>query len=65
VNFPDIEYADSTEHALQDAGACVVCTDWDEFAVLNAELNEMAKPIVVDGRRVIERRLRLIYEGLT
>ncbi|QAY18839.1 nucleotide sugar dehydrogenase [Halorubrum ezzemoulense] len=65
AHFPDVEYADSAAAALDGASACVVCTDWDEFAALDAEFDAMDAPIVVDGRRIIERRDGLTYEGLT
>jgi len=63
--YPDIEYADSAAAALTGASGAVVVTDWDEFAALDAEFDEMAAPIVVDGRRIIERRDGITYEGLT
>ena len=65
AHFPDVEYADSAAAALDGASACVVCTDWDEFAALDAEFDAMANPVVVDGRRVVERRDGITYEGLT
>jgi len=63
--YPDIEYADSAANALAGASGAVVVTDWDEFAALDAEFDDMAAPVVVDGRRIIERRDGLTYEGLT
>jgi len=63
--YPDIEYADSAAAALDGASGAVVVTDWDEFAALGAEFDEMADPVVVDGRRIIERRDGITYEGLT
>jgi UDPglucose 6-dehydrogenase len=65
AHFPDVEYADSAAAALDGASACVVCTDWDEFAALDAEFDAMANPVVVDGRRIVERRDGITYEGLT
>ncbi|KAB1198198.1 MULTISPECIES: UDP-glucose 6-dehydrogenase AglM [Haloferax] len=65
ARFPEIDYADSAADALADASACVVCTDWDEFAVLDDEFEEMKTQVVVDGRRVIEPREAMTYEGLT
>ncbi|AAG18685.1 UDP-glucose dehydrogenase [Halobacterium salinarum NRC-1] len=65
THFPDIEYTDAPQDALADASACVVCTDWDEFAVLDDEFDAMETRVVVDGRRIIERRDGLTYEGLT
>jgi len=63
--YPDIEYADSAAAALEGASGAVVVTDWDEFAALDAAFDEMAAPVVVDGRRIIERRDGITYEGLT
>ena len=63
--FPDIEYAASSTVALDGATAALVVTDWDEFAALDDAFDAMAEPIVIDGRRVIERREGLTYEGLT
>jgi UDPglucose 6-dehydrogenase len=61
----DVTYADSAPAALADADGAVVVTDWDEFAALDAEFDVMADPIVVDGRRIVERRDGITYEGLT
>jgi len=51
--------------ALDGAAAACVCTDWPEYADLNAEFDLMSTPVVVDGRRMIERREGIVYEGLT
>ena len=64
-HFPDLAYADSASEALADAHAAMVVTDWDEFAALDDEFDRMADPVVIDGRRVIERRDGITYEGLT
>ncbi|EMA70022.1 UDP-glucose 6-dehydrogenase [Halorubrum kocurii JCM 14978] len=61
----DVDYADSAEAALDGADGAVVVTDWDEFATLDEEFDAMADPVVVDGRRIIERRDGITYEGLT
>ena len=67
----EIEYADSTAAALNGAVAALVVTDWDEFAALDDEFDAMTTapgsddPIVVDGRRIIESRDEITYEGLT
>ncbi len=63
--FPDIEYADSAQDALEGSDGCVVVTDWDEFATLDEGFEAMSTPIIVDGRRCIKRREGIIYEGLT
>jgi len=63
--FPDIEYADSAAAALDGATGALVVTDWDEFAALDEAFDAMAEPVVIDGRRIIERRDGITYEGLT
>ena len=63
--FPEVEYAGSAAAALDGADGAVVVTDWDEFATLDEEFETMATPVVVDGRRIIQRRDGITYEGLT
>ncbi|WP_042665015.1 UDP-glucose 6-dehydrogenase AglM [Haloferax sp. ATB1] len=63
--FPDIEYADSAVDALADASACAVCTDWDEFEVLDEEFDQMEQQVVVDGRHTVVSTEGLTYQGLT
>ena len=63
--FPDVTYADSAATALDGAHLALVVTDWDEFAVLDGEFDAMATPVVVDGRRIVEPREGITYEGLT
>jgi len=63
--FPDIDYADAAGEALRGARGVVVVTDWDEFAALDEAFDAMADPVVIDGRRIVERREGLTYEGLT
>ncbi|ESS12207.1 MAG: putative UDP-glucose 6-dehydrogenase [uncultured archaeon A07HR60] len=63
--YSDVEYTDSAAVALEDAAGAVVVTDWPEFADLDSEFDAMAKPVVVDGRRIIEPQEDITYEGLT
>ncbi|MCU4742801.1 UDP-glucose 6-dehydrogenase AglM [Natronoglomus mannanivorans] len=63
--FPDIEYAASAAEALEGTHGAVVVTDWDEFATLNDEFDEMETPVVVDGRRIVDPSTEMTYEGLT
>ncbi|WP_256393063.1 UDP-glucose 6-dehydrogenase AglM [Natronoarchaeum rubrum] len=63
--FPEIEYADSAAAALEGTLGALVVTDWDEFAALDEEFDAMADPVVVDGRRIIDRHEGITYEGLT
>jgi UDPglucose 6-dehydrogenase len=62
---PDVEYAATAAEALADAAGALVVTDWDEFAALDEAFDAMARPVVVDGRRVVENRDDVTYEGLT
>ena len=63
--YPDVEYTDSASAALDGAVGAVVVTDWPEFGELDAEFDAMAREIVVDGRRIVEAREGMTYEGLT
>ncbi len=60
-----IEYATTARAALSDSDGAVVVTDWDEFAALDDAFDEMANPVVVDGRRIVELRDGITYDGLT
>ena len=63
--FPEIEYADVPEGPLEGAEAALIVTEWEEIAELDAEFDRMETPVVIDGRRAIDRREGLVYEGLT
>jgi len=63
--FPELNYADSPHAALDDASAALVVTDWPEITALDEEFDAMSTPVVVDGRRAIDRRDGIVYEGLT
>jgi UDPglucose 6-dehydrogenase len=63
--YPDVEYADSAAEALEGAVAAAVVTDWPAFSELDSEFDAMAREIVVDGRRIVEPREGMTYEGLT
>ncbi|WP_411968557.1 UDP-glucose 6-dehydrogenase AglM [Haloferax sp. YSSS75] len=62
--FPDIEYTSTAADALSGADAALVATDWDEFAALDDEFDEMRERIVIDGRRIVTRRDGIDYESL-
>ncbi|WP_227134380.1 UDP-glucose 6-dehydrogenase AglM [Halorubellus salinus] len=64
-HFPDLDYADSAASALENADAALVTTDWDEFQALDDEFDTMHSQIVIDGRRGVEPRDGMTYEGLT
>jgi UDPglucose 6-dehydrogenase len=62
---PDIRYESDPSAALNGAVAALVVTDYEEISELDDEFDAMATPVVVDGRRAIDRRDGLVYEGLT
>ncbi len=66
--FPEIDYTETARDALTDAVGALVVTGWDEFATLDTAFRTMARPVVIDGRHVIEPatiETPLTYEGLT
>jgi UDPglucose 6-dehydrogenase len=63
--FPDIEYADTPGDALGGAVAALIVTEWEGIAGLDSEFDLMETPVVIDGRRAIDRREGIVYEGLT
>ena len=65
TRFPEVSYANTAGDALAGADGALVVTDWDEFSALDEEFDEMSTPVNVDGRRCIERRDGIVYEGLT
>ena len=64
-HFPDINYASSASTALNSAVAALFVTDWEEITELDEEFDTMATSVVIDGRRAIDRRDGIVYEGLT
>ena len=63
-DYPEIEYAESADGALEGADGAVVATDWPEFDDVSFE--GMARAVVVDGRRIeIDEESLEVYEGLT
>jgi UDPglucose 6-dehydrogenase len=65
VSFPD-----SAHEALAGADACVIVTDWPEFAELDWQraAGLMQGKIVIDGRNLLDphkvRNAGLVYEGI-
>jgi UDPglucose 6-dehydrogenase len=53
--FPSIEYCSSVADALLHAEACLVMTEWPEFAMIDEEFNLMAHKIIIEGRRILTR----------
>jgi UDPglucose 6-dehydrogenase len=63
--FPNIEYQNTAAGALDGADACIVATEWAEFRALDSEFSKMKKPIVIDGRKMVDPKGKnIIYEGI-
>jgi UDPglucose 6-dehydrogenase len=68
--MPNVHFADSALAAVRGADACVLVTEWKEFATLDwAEVADaMAGALVVDGRNFADRdavrAAGLSYEGI-
>jgi UDPglucose 6-dehydrogenase len=60
--LPDIEYCESVREALNCADACIVATDWEEFA--DIDVSPMRRKLVLEGRRVLKNRDGFEYEGI-
>ena len=60
-----IRYAASLNEAVQSADAIMLVTKWDELASLPAIINSMdAPPLLIDGRRMIDKNSVPRYEGI-
>jgi UDPglucose 6-dehydrogenase/GDP-mannose 6-dehydrogenase len=65
--FPDhaIDVRDSLRAAAEDVDALILVTRWDEFKELPDILHQTGKsPIVIDGRRMLDRHAVARYEGI-
>ena len=60
--FPEIEYCNSIEKAIENADACLILTDWKEFEEIN--FDAMKRKIVIEGRRILKNKEGIIYEGV-
>ena len=65
--FPngEITFPDSLREAVEGAEVVILVTRWDEFKALPQLLAGMAsQPVVIDGRRMLEKRAVARYEGI-
>ena len=65
-----VEFADSALDAMHGADACIIVTEWPEFAELDwqAASERMAGRVVIDGRNFVDpatlRAAGFAYEGI-
>ncbi len=65
VMFPKINYAESCKAALEGADACLILTDWQEFRKLeNNDFDLMKNRVIVEGRRVLDKKNVSGFEGI-
>jgi UDPglucose 6-dehydrogenase len=61
----NITYPETLEHAVQEVEAVVLMTRWDEFQRLpDLLLDRDPQPLVVDGRRMLDKLRLARYEGI-
>ena len=65
LNDESIEYCDSVKQAVEGTDAVVLMTRWDEFAELPEILKKiLPPPIVIDGRRMLDKSRISTYLGI-
>ncbi|MDX6369919.1 MAG: UDPglucose 6-dehydrogenase, partial [Gaiellaceae bacterium] len=63
-------FADTVAHAVRDADAAVIVTEWDELKGLATKevRDSMARPLIIDGRNLLDpaetRAAGFAYEGI-
>jgi len=61
----EMKFCASTDDAIRDADAILLVTRWDEFQSLPEKIGRMSeKPLLVDGRRMIDKRSVSRYAGI-
>lgn len=62
---PALVFSETIEDAINDADAIVLLTGWDEFHALPALIADLdPPPLMVDGRRMLDKNLFDRYEGI-
>ena len=65
--FPngEITFCGSMREAIEGAEVVILVTRWDEFKALPQLLSGMvSQPLVIDGRRMLEKLAIVRYEGI-
>ncbi len=63
--YPNVKYCNSAKEALEEAEACLILTEWEEFSRLKEEFEVMKNKLVIDGRHILNPEgLNIEYEGL-
>jgi UDPglucose 6-dehydrogenase len=59
-----IIYCNTLSHAITGVDAVIVLTRWEEFRNLPDLLSENGSPLVIDGRRMLDKRQFSRYDGI-
>jgi UDPglucose 6-dehydrogenase/GDP-mannose 6-dehydrogenase len=60
-----VKYAKSLKEAIADVDAVILITRWREFSGLNRLVDKLKRePLVIDGRRVLDKKEYKRYEGI-
>jgi len=61
----NIDFCSNLNEAINDVQAILLLTRWEEFACIPEKLNKIDQPpIVIDGRRMLEKNSIKRYEGI-
>jgi UDPglucose 6-dehydrogenase/GDP-mannose 6-dehydrogenase len=65
IGDDNIKFCDNLDETIVDTQAILLLTCWEEFACIPELINQMEQPpIVIDGRRMLEKRKMKKYEGI-
>lgn len=60
-----VQYCETLFQTIDNVQAVVLLTRWDEFSKIPSMLEDLeAKPLFVDGRRMLDKSLIARYEGI-
>ncbi|MBU1135537.1 MAG: UDP-glucose/GDP-mannose dehydrogenase family protein [Nanoarchaeota archaeon] len=63
--FNEIDYAQNAQNALEEADACLILTEWNEFKDLkDNDFNSMKNRIIIEGRKVLNPENVKDFEGI-
>jgi UDPglucose 6-dehydrogenase len=63
--FPIVEYASSAHSAIENADACLLLAEWDEFKKFtDADFSAMKRKIVIEGRKILDPSAVSGFEGV-
>jgi len=65
LNGVDVSFVDGLQEVVEDVDAVVILTRWKEFADVQQFIaNRDPQPVLVDGRRILDKKSIAKYEGI-